>query len=104
VSMEGFKFETFVFDALGHSPRSVTLEVDRGLEFSPVKNAEGDDSPATTRRDMTGMFAGWVSAAGGKLPDSGMVEVDPAFASDAADFQARMPRDPDRSGAGHLYR
>ena len=40
----GFKFETFVFDALARSPASVTLEVARELEFSPVKNKELDDS------------------------------------------------------------
>ena len=28
------------------------LETDRAEEFSPVKNAEGVDSPATSRRDQ----------------------------------------------------
>jgi len=108
-SMTGFKFETFVFDALAHSPRSVTLEVDRAVEFSPVKNADGSDSPASTRRDMTCMFAGWVESVGGELPEPGgdtshPIEVDPVFASDAREFAARMPHDPERSGVGHIYR
>ncbi|MEM7517917.1 MAG: UTP--glucose-1-phosphate uridylyltransferase, partial [Planctomycetota bacterium] len=38
VERDGAKFEAFVFDALGSAERSVTLEVDRKLEFSPVKN------------------------------------------------------------------
>src|SRR5262249_18455661 len=41
----GIKFEAFVFDALGLAERTVTLEVDRAVEFSPVKNARGEDSP-----------------------------------------------------------
>ena len=46
------KFETFLFDALPQRRRSVTVEVRREDEFSPIKNAEGADSPATARRDL----------------------------------------------------
>ncbi|MFH1428606.1 MAG: UDPGP type 1 family protein [Candidatus Margulisiibacteriota bacterium] len=45
----GIKFETFIFDALGDTENSVTLEVDREKEFAPLKNAEGSDSPDTVR-------------------------------------------------------
>jgi UDP-N-acetylglucosamine/UDP-N-acetylgalactosamine diphosphorylase len=106
--VEGAKFETFIFDALGRSPVSVTLEVDRSLEFSPVKNAEGEDSPASARRDLCRLFATWIEASGGALPDpdgSGVrpVEVDPLLAEDASAFEERMPVDPVVTGAGHLY-
>lgn len=97
--VDGAKFETFIFDALGKSPQSVTLEVDRALEFSPVKNAEGEDSPATARRDLCRLFSGWAKAAGHALPqadDQGLhaVEVDPLLAEDQASFEASGPHQP----------
>ncbi len=90
---------------------STSVPVRRSLSglTSVVKNAEGEDSPASTRRDMTGMFGGWLAAAGAEAPAAGddgnvPVEVDPVFASDAEEFQSRMPADPEVSGAGHLYK
>ena len=62
------KFETFVFDALAQAERTVNVETLRNEDFSPVKNAEGEDSPATTRRDMMEQYARWLSAAGKSVP------------------------------------
>ena len=53
----GFKFEKFVFDVLPAAKRVVNLAFDRREEFSPVKNAVGADSPATTRRDLSAKWA-----------------------------------------------
>jgi len=108
VDRPGVKFETFVFDALGHAKKSVTLEVDRGLEFSPVKNGEGDDSPASARAAMCRLHAGWAKAAGRSLPGADAdglvrVEVDPLFAEDSDEFQARGPMPAEVIGDGHLY-
>jgi len=104
----GIKFESFVFDALGLAERSVTLEVRRSEEFSPVKNATGEDSPATARADLCRLHASWVEAAGLPLPAPGAdglrpVEVDPLLADDLESFLARMPREPRGSARGHLY-
>lgn len=104
----GIKFESFVFDALGLAERSVTLEVRRAEEFSPVKNAMGEDSPATTRADLCRLFGSWVEAAGLPLPAPGpdgvpAVEVDPVFAEDRESFLAKRPRVPRGSDRGHLY-
>ena len=104
--VEGGKFETFVFDALSQSRTSVTLEVQRELEFSPVKNAEGSDSPATTRRDLCRLFASWVEAAGLEKPGTDPegnhpIEVDPVFAEHLEDFVARKPSQAE--GGEHLY-
>ncbi len=104
----GTKFETFVFDALARSPRSVVLEVERAVEFSPVKNASGDDSPATACADLCRLFAGFADAAGLPLPAAGedgcvRVEVDPVLAEDRAEFAAAMPLEPRVTAAGHLY-
>ncbi len=92
--VDGHKFEAFVFDALGETTASVTLEVDRALEFSPVKNREGEDSPATSKRDLAALHAGWMSECGLDLPPVGaegypLVEVDPLVAEDLTEFRAR---------------
>ncbi|HUR29079.1 MAG TPA: UTP--glucose-1-phosphate uridylyltransferase [Planctomycetota bacterium] len=107
VQRDGIKFEAFVFDALSRSPRSVTLEVDRALEFSPVKNAHGEDSPASARADLCRLYTSWVREAGFGLPDldeSGLhpVEIDPLLAEDSATFRARKPR-PIKTERGHFY-
>ncbi len=108
VEREGTKFETFVFDALARSPGAITLEVERALEFSPVKNAAGEDSPATCRADLCRMFAGWVRAAGLALPPPDAagnhpLEVDPLFAETQDEFLARERPAPDVRPTGHFY-
>ena len=64
----GIKFETFIFDALPMAKASITLETERSMDFAPVKNAEGEDSPATCRAMMTALYAKWLDAAGKKVP------------------------------------
>ncbi len=93
-----------MFDALRFSKNSVTLEVDRSLEFSPVKNATGNDSPATTREDLCRLFANWVRAAGLELPTSGEhgIEVDPVLAEHEQDFVSAGPAQATGS-EGHFY-
>ncbi len=109
VEVPGYKFETFVFDALAQAERSLTLEVDRSLEFSPVKNKTGEDSPASARRDLCRMFSSWVRAAGLPLPPPDAegnhpVEVDPRIAETQDEFLARPQPRPDVRPTGHLYR
>ena len=92
----GYKFEQFVFDALQYVNHAVVLEVDRSEEFSPVKNAEGVDSPETARRDLTRLFARWLRAAGFPLPgdprklDELRLEISPLYALDEAEFLAKI--------------
>lgn len=47
-----YKFERFIFDVLPDAREALVLEFDRADEFAPVKNAEGQDSPATARAAM----------------------------------------------------
>ncbi len=108
VEVDGYKFEAFVFDALSRAGPSVVLEVAREREFSPVKQARGDDSPASARRDQCRLFAGWVRGAGLELPpidSEGVhpVEVDPRFAEDEDEFRARLPARAREIDGGHLY-
>jgi UDP-N-acetylglucosamine/UDP-N-acetylgalactosamine diphosphorylase len=64
----GVKFETFVFDALSQARVTVNVETLREEDFSPVKNAEGEDSPQTAKRDLISQYERWLTAAGIKLP------------------------------------
>ena len=52
----GHKLERFVFDALGAARSVCLVEGDRDLEYSPIKNAEGTDSPASARRDLIAAY------------------------------------------------
>ena len=47
------KFETFVFDALSLTEKSIILEADRSEQFSPVKNKTGADSLISCQSDMS---------------------------------------------------
>lgn len=49
----GYKFETFVFDALSDTTSSIIMEVIRKDEFSPVKNLTGVDSAESAKRDLS---------------------------------------------------
>ena len=97
----GVKFETFVFDALQFSPHSAVLEVERAREFSPVKNASGEDSPAQAKADISRLHARWLEAAGVQAPDE--LEIDPLFADDEHSLRARLPHEPRRVRGGHFY-
>ncbi|KAG9392316.1 UDP-N-acetylglucosamine pyrophosphorylase [Carpediemonas membranifera] len=43
----GYKLEQFIFDSLTFADRVGVIMVAREHEFAPIKNAEGEDSPAT---------------------------------------------------------
>jgi UDP-N-acetylglucosamine/UDP-N-acetylgalactosamine diphosphorylase len=95
-SPNAVKFETFIFDALPLARASVTLEVRREEEFSPIKNAEGADSPESCRRDCNRLYAGWLRAAGVEVPDGPDgepvdLEIDPRLALDADELARRLP-------------
>ncbi len=106
----GIKFEMFVFDALPMAKSPVIIEGFRGDEFSPVKNAEGMDSPETCRNDQKKQFARWFKSAGINVPlDTGGtplwdIEVSPLFASNERDFVERWTKlDPKPEVCNNLY-
>ena len=82
----GYKFEKLIFDILPNAKRVACLAFDQKEEFSPVKNAEGNDSPATCRADMQAKWAKWFAKIGVKLPANVPVEIDPVYALDADDL------------------
>lgn len=92
-SPNGYKFEMFVFDALPFARNPVIIETERADDFSPVKNAEGVDSPRTCRDDQLRQFARWAQAAGIdlKTDETGLppfaFEVSPLFADTSTRFK-----------------
>ena len=94
-----YKFEKFIFDSIPDAERSINLEFDRAEEFSPVKNAEGNDSPATARRDMIAKWARWFDVCGVAVPrdEDGQpavkIEIDPCVALGPDDMKAHIGED-----------
>jgi UDP-N-acetylglucosamine/UDP-N-acetylgalactosamine diphosphorylase len=90
------KFETFIFDALPMAQRYAVVETDRTVEFEPLKNATGADSPATVRQRMSDLFADWLEGAGAKVArrSNGSVpfgiEISPLYALDAAELKEKL--------------
>jgi UDP-N-acetylglucosamine/UDP-N-acetylgalactosamine diphosphorylase len=94
----GVKFELFVFDALPSAHNPVVIETARADDFSPVKNAEGVDSPATCRADQLRLFTRWLRQGGATVPTdpSGLpgfsLEVSPLFGYDEDSFAESWSR------------
>ena len=94
----GVKFELFVFDALPFAKNPLVIETRRADDFSPVKNAEGVDSPQTCRDDQRRQFARWLNAHGAGLATDATglpaltLEVAPAFGYDEDSFAAGWAR------------
>jgi UDP-N-acetylglucosamine/UDP-N-acetylgalactosamine diphosphorylase len=80
------KFEMFLFDAIPRAARALVLETPREEEFAPIKNATGEDSPATCREALISQFRTWHRNAQLPVPD-GPIEVDPLEAPDERTFQ-----------------
>ena len=88
------KLEQFVFDAVPLAERAIVLETDRAEEFSPVKNAEGTDSPATCRAQQIARAARWLTAAGVEVPMADcepdcVLEISPLYAVSAGQLAER---------------
>ena len=98
------KFETFLFDALPLARAAATVESDRAEEFSPIKNAEGADSPETAVRDLNRLYGRWLSEAGVAVPCDAEgdptvdIEIDPRLALDAEELAQRLPPGMDIEG------
>jgi UDP-N-acetylglucosamine/UDP-N-acetylgalactosamine diphosphorylase len=93
------KFEKFIFDVLPDADIAVNVEFARENEFSPVKNAEGNDSPATSQRDMMLKYASWLEACGVAVERDAAgvpvhkIEIDPCFALDATELASNLGDD-----------
>ncbi|MBX3354709.1 MAG: UTP--glucose-1-phosphate uridylyltransferase [Phycisphaeraceae bacterium] len=97
------KFETFVFDALPLARQSAVLETSRVEEFAPIKNASGEDSPASSHALQSERAALWLEAHGVKVPRrpdgavDARIEISPLTALEASDLaHASLPRQVER--------
>ncbi len=89
------KCEMFVFDAMPLADRTLVLETFRNEEFSPIKNATGPDSAATSLHDQVRRAAEWLESAGLAVPRDAdgqvavALEISPLLA-DSAEELARQ--------------
>jgi UDP-N-acetylglucosamine/UDP-N-acetylgalactosamine diphosphorylase len=103
------KLETFVFDALPLAKNPLLLEIDRGEEFSPVKNARGVDSLETSIRDQIRRAARWLEAAGAKIPrneqgePAAAIEIAPYCAMSAEELRAKLQQPPELTPGAKIY-
>jgi len=102
-SANAVKLEQFVFDAIPLARNPIVYTTDRGEEFSPVKNAQGEDSPGTSRRDQIRRAARWLTEAGVRIPmrdgePDCVLEISPLYATSAEQLRSRKL--PMRSVAG----
>lgn len=89
------KFERFVFDALAFAEECAFVEVRRDREFSPVKNAAGEDSPTTAREHMQRMWLHWLREAGADVAmpqdlSEPLIEISPLYAASAEELEERI--------------
>lgn len=89
----GYKFETFIFDALrlARTP-CVALEIHEAGEYTPIKQFDGDNSVVSARRSMRNYWASWFDAAGWITPRNVagdvtiQIEISPVFAFTKKEF------------------
>jgi UDP-N-acetylglucosamine/UDP-N-acetylgalactosamine diphosphorylase len=85
------KLEQFIFDAIPLAKNALVYETDRAEEFSPVKNAEGSDSPKTSIAHQIARASRWLQEAGIHVPSGHMaLEIDPLFATSSEQFRTKV--------------
>jgi len=102
------KLESFVFDALHEAEGPIVLRTDRVEEFAPIKNATGEDSPATSRSIQCERAVRWLREAGIDVPCHAngqpdcVVEISPLTASGPEELRANPPAKPVARGSETL--
>lgn len=71
-----YKFELFMFDLFPRASGMAVLEVERAEEFAPVKNRDGQDSPASARAMILELHKRWAGQAGIPAEDLARAEVE----------------------------
>jgi UDP-N-acetylglucosamine/UDP-N-acetylgalactosamine diphosphorylase len=89
-SIDVWKFETFVFDAIPFARKTCCMEIKREEEFAPVKNKDGDDSPETARTALTALYRNWLVSAGIDVPEGTRLEISPLYALNSNDVSEKL--------------
>ncbi|MDA0802347.1 MAG: UTP--glucose-1-phosphate uridylyltransferase [Planctomycetota bacterium] len=90
----GLKLETFIFDALPLADRPIVVDSCRDDWYAPIKNADGGDSPTTSKAAQVARAARWLGACGVSVPRDqdgavdAVIEIDPALALSVDDLRA----------------
>lgn len=84
------KFERFIFDVLPRADCALVLEADRGREFNPVKNADGADSPKTSRAALVALHREWLLDASARIGEDVPVEISPLFAQNSDELRKKL--------------
>mgnify|MGYP003292806657 FL=1 len=74
-----WKFEQFLFDAFPQLGSMMPFGVVREEEFSPVKNAEGNDSPKSARTMIGKLHREWLRKANVKIDPKKLYEISPTI-------------------------
>ena len=74
-----WKFEQFLFDAFPQLGSMLPFGVIREEEFSPVKNAEGNDSPKSARIMIGKLHREWLRKANVKIDPKKLYEISPTI-------------------------
>ncbi len=91
------KLETFVFDALPLTDKSIIYQTDRQDEFAPIKNAEGIDSAQSSSEITNARNTAWLTSAGIPVPPNTLIEIAPSFALYPSDIPPNKSQSPPRS-------
>jgi len=85
------KLESFIFDTVPAAKRALVAQTTRVEEFAPIKNAIGDDSPATSNALQSERAAQWLERCGVQIARDSKtgqclaeIELSPRTALDAA--------------------
>ncbi len=89
--VKGIKYERFLFDVFPHARDLTVVEVERDREYAPVKNADGDESPETSRRTLEAEYRRWYRDAG-REPPEGVLELSPLDALGPDDLRPSHAR------------
>ena len=105
---EGYKLERFIFDALPQAKNPLLWKIAREEEFSPVKNATGNDTPETCRNDQIHRWLRWLEAADSmwlerqlKENPNPIFEISPLFADNRNDFLIAWKQLPEKPKTLH---
>lgn len=88
------KFERFIFDLLPQAERTTVIEGDRQVDFAPVKNAFGADSPETSRAAITARNRRWLTEAGITVEGAGPIEISPLVSLDGTGLETLASQSP----------
>ena len=99
---DAVKFETFVFDVLPMAQESLVVRVKREDEFAPIKNAHGEDSPATSQALQASRSKRWLIEAGIDIEDGAEVELSPLSGASPHEIDTANIPNPIQAGQQHV--